>query len=604
MTTPTQIKDTLKKLPDNPGVYQFYDKTGKVIYVGKAKNLKKRVSSYFQKEHDNRKLEVLVSKIEEIRYIVVGSEQEALLLENNLIKKYQLHYNVLLKDDKSFPWICIKDEPFPRIFLTRHYIQDGSIYYGPYTSAYMIRVLLNLIKDLFPLRTCGLDLSEKKISAGKYTACLEYHIGNCKAPCISKQSLDEYSENVSQIRNILKGNISTVLTYLKDLMSSYAAQYKFEDAQSIKEKIELIEKYRSKSIIVSTSIHDVDVFSYVEKETVSFVNYIKVLDGAIVQVHTVELRKKLDEPKEEMMMLAIADVRQKLQSHSKEILVPFELDLDLDGVEINVPRIGDKKKLLDLSERNAKHYAHEVFVSETKIREASKGSDILEQMKKDLRLNSIPVFMECFDNSNIQGTDPVASCVVFKNAKPFKSEYKHFNIKTVEGPDDFATMEEVIYRRYKRLLDEDKRMPDLVVIDGGKGQLSAAMKSLEKLGLNGQINIIGIAKRLEEIFIPGDPVSLYIDKNSPTLKVIQHIRNEAHRFGVEFHRLKRSQSMISTEFDNIKGVGEKTLQVLIKNFSSLENLRHQSFESIAELVGEKKAQLLVEYLKKPGSAED
>jgi len=591
-----KLQQIIQSLPSEPGVYQFFNARNELVYVGKAKNLRKRVVSYFSRDLENRKLQVLVSQITDIKFVVVGSEQEALLLENNLIKTNKPRYNVLLKDDKTFPWICIKKENFPRVFLTRNLIDDGSEYYGPYTSVMIVRTLLKLTAELYPLRNCSLDLSPKKIEQGKYTPCLEYHMGNCLAPCVSRQTEDDYNNSIRQVKKILKGNLSEVQAYLKDLMSSFSDKYQFEDAHKVKEKIEIIEKYKSKSVVVNPDISDVDVFSCVEKDNSVFVNYLKVVDGAIIQVHNMELRRKLDEPKEELMMMAVADVRDKLKSQAKEIILPFHPDEEWDRICFTVPKIGDKLRLLELSERNARIYSLEKGRSETKIK--VKGKDaLLVRMKNELNLKEIPHFMECFDNSNLQGTNPVASCVVFKDAKPYKSEYRHFNIKTVEGPDDFASMEEIIFRRYSRLLEENRELPQLIVIDGGKGQLNAAFSSLKKLGIEEKIDIISIAKRLEEIYKVNDPVPLYIDKNSTTLKVIQNIRNEAHRFGIAFHRDKRSKEMIVSWLDSIDGIGEKTKEQLMKKFKSVENLKQAELQEIEKVIGKSKAVMIVEQLK-------
>ncbi len=590
------INTIIQSLPGTPGVYQFFNAQEQIIYVGKAKNLKKRVSSYFQKDHsDNGKIRIMVNKIFDIRYIVVDTESDALLLENNLIKKYQPRYNVLLKDDKTFPWICVKNEQFPRVFSTRNIIKDGSVYFGPYTSVVMIRTLLEFVRQLFPLRTCTLLLTEHNINSGKFKACLEYHMGNCKAPCIGNQTEEDYNLSISQIKDILRGNITQVSTYLKNLMKKYADEFKFEEAEIVHQKIDILEKFQSKSTIVNPLINNVDVFSMIEGEDVAIVNFIKVMNGAIIQAHTLELVKRLDEEKEELLSLAIANIRERFHSDAKEILLPFPINQDIQDVSITVPKIGDKKKLLELSERNAKYYLMELKHRMEKANPESRFNRIMEQVKKDLHLSELPVRIECFDNSNIQGTNPVAACVVFKNARPLKSEYRHFNIKTVSGPDDFASMEEIILRRYKRLIDENSSLPQLIVIDGGKGQLHAAVNSLEKLGLYGKIAVIGIAKKLEEIYFPGDSVPIFLDKHSETLKVIQHIRNEAHRFGITFHRNKRSKSMVTNELENIPGIGTKTMELLYNKYSSLSNIKNTSIEELAEVIGKKKASLLKEF---------
>lgn len=591
-----EIQRQLPLLPHKPGVYQYFDKDDKIIYVGKAKHLKKRVSSYFQKEHyENTKLRVLVSKIVRLEYIVVETESDALLLENNLIKKYQPRYNVLLKDDKSFPWICIKNEPFPRVFSTRSLVKDGSTFFGPYTSAHMVRVLLELIRQLYPLRTCNLALSEQNIEARKFKPCLEYHIGNCKAPCIGKQNQKDYNESINTIRKILKGNIQEVITYLKKLMQQYAESYAFEEAQAVKEKIALLEKYKSKSTIVSPGVKDVDVFSIDADEDIVFVNFIKVLDGRIVQAHTVEMRRKLTETTLELLENSVLELRQRMNSHAPEIVLPMPLDFGIKGVKVTIPLKGDKKKLLELSERNLKYYKLERKKKKVEKQERQGAKRLMETMKKDLHLAQAPVHMECFDNSNIQGSDPVAACVVFRNGRPSKREYRHFHVKTVVGPDDFASMEEIVYRRYKRLLEEKQSLPQLIVIDGGKGQLGAAVNALTALGIMGRITIIGIAKRLEEIFFPGDPIPIYLDKKSESLKVIQHIRNEAHRFGITFHRDMRSKNMIDNQLQNIPGIGPKTVQILLEKYKSVKMVSQLSVNELNRVVGDDKAQRIVSY---------
>ncbi|UNY99458.1 excinuclease ABC subunit UvrC [Zhouia spongiae] len=587
------IELQLQTLPHNPGVYQFYDKQGKILYVGKAKNLKKRVSSYFHKEHDSGKTRVLVKKIVEIRHIVVPTETDALLLENNMIKKYQPRYNVMLKDDKTYPWICIKNERFPRVFSTRKLIRDGSEYFGPYTSVRTVRALLDLIKELYPLRTCNYDLSKEKIDAGKYKVCLEYHIGNCLGPCESFQSVGEYDEQIRAIREIVKGNFKESLQLFKKQMNQFAEALKFEEAQKIKEKLEVLENYQAKSTIVNPRITNVDVFTIVSDEAYGYVNFLQLSYGAIIRAHTIEMKKKLDETDMELLELAITELRQRFHSQSKEIYVPFIVDAG-DGIKVTTPKVGDKKKLLELSERNARFYRQERF-KQAKITDPDRHVNrLMSQMKNDLRLSEEPRYIECFDNSNIQGTNPVAACVVFKNGKPSKKDYRHFNIKTVDGPDDFASMEEVVYRRYKRLLDEGEPLPQLIVIDGGKGQLSSALKSLDALGLRGEIAIIGIAKRLEEIYYPGDSIPMYLDKKSETLKVIQYLRNEAHRFGITFHRQKRSNAAIDSELENIPGVGEKTAVQLLKEFKSVKRIKEASIEKLIAIVGVSKAQKIYE----------
>jgi len=539
--TNDSLRNLVSVLPDTPGVYQFFNDKEIIIYIGKAKNLKKRVASYFNRQHESARTNIMVRKIVDIRHIVVDTEEDALLLENNLIKKYQPRYNVLLKDDKSYPWICIKNEEYPRVFITRNLEKNGSEYFGPYTNTRMLRTLMDLIRSIYKLRSCRLKLNDKSISENKFKLCLEYHIGNCKAPCEGLQSHTDYYESIQSIRNILKGNIRSVMLYLKERMIACAEQMKFEEAQEIKNKYILLEKYSSKSTIVSPTINNIDVFTIVDDENNAYVNFLKIINGAIVQAHTIEIKKRMQEPKEHLLVLAIAEIRQKIFSQANEILLPFPIDLDLQGVSFSVPKIGDKKKILDLSYRNAKYFRQDKIKQELKRMTISKPERIVQGMKNDLNLDELPVHIECFDNSNIQGDFPVAACVVFRNAKPYKKDYRHFNIKTVVGANDFASMEEIIYRRYKRLLEENKSLPQLVVIDGGKGQLGAALNAFDKLNLRGKIAVIGIAKRLEEIFFPGDPYPLYLDKNSESLKVIQHLRNEAHRFGITFHRDIRSK---------------------------------------------------------------
>ncbi len=598
MTVSEFLRNKINILPEQPGVYMFYDVSGKIIYVGKAKNLKKRVSSYFTKSHDTAKIKILVSKIRNLEYIVVDTETDALLLENNLIKKYQPRYNVLLKDDKTYPFIVIKNEPFPRVFLTRTVKKDGSQYFGPYTSARIARTLLDLFRKLFYIRTCKYNLTPQNIKQGKFRVCLEYHIKKCKAPCTGLQTEEEYAEQIRQIKNILKGNITEVITSLESMMQQYAAELKFELAQEIKEKIEMLRKFQAKSTVVNPSIHNVDVFSIVEDEKAAYVNYFSIVNGAIMQTYTVELKKKLDESREDLLMFAIMDIRERFGSTANEIIVPFEFETELPNVTFTVPKIGDKKHLLDLSERNARYYMLDKKKQKLLNEGKSKQKLLLEQAKDDLRLKELPVHIECFDNSNIQGAHPVASCVVFKNGKPSKSEYRKFNIKTVEGPNDFASMEEIVYRRYKRLMEEGKSLPQLIVIDGGKGQLNAALKSLKKLQIQDKIAIIGIAKKLEEIFFPGQKLPLYLDKRSPTLKLIQQIRDEAHRFGITFHRDKRSKSFLLSELDGIKGIGEKTKQKLLRKFGSIKYIKSADFETLAAIVGKAKAKVLLDFFKK------
>ena len=586
----------IQSLPDNPGVYQYFDKDDKILYVGKAKNLKKRVSSYFTKNHDNYKTSVLVKKIVSIKHIVVATESDALLLENNLIKKLQPRYNILLKDDKSYPWICIKNEPFSRIFPTRRITKDGSEYYGPYTNFKIVNTILEMIKELYPLRTCNYDLSYGNIKSEKYKVCLEYHIGNCKGPCEGLESLENYQKQVEAIRQILKGNFKDSLKEFKVQMKSFAEEMEFEAAQKVKEKIDVLENYQAKSTVLNPKLSNIDVFSIVSDEAMAYVNFLQISHGAIVRSHTMEIKKKLEESDEELLELAVVELRERFKLNSKEIILPFPLSLG-ENLKITVPQLGDKRQILDLSIRNAKYYRMDQL-KQIKIVDPDRHTNrIMAQMKKDLRLSVEPRHIECFDNSNIQGTNPVAACVVFKDGKPSKKDYRHFNIKTVEGPDDFASMEEVVYRRYKRLLDEKEPLPQLIIIDGGKGQLSSALKSIDALGLRGKIAIVGIAKRLEELFYPEDSIPLYLDKKSETLKIIQFLRNEAHRFGISHHRDKRSKSALTNSLESIPGIGEKTMITLLKHFKSVKRLQLASEKDISEVVGLSKAKKITEFYK-------
>ncbi|MFT5848268.1 excinuclease ABC subunit UvrC [Psychroserpens sp.] len=587
----------LKTLPTEPGVYQYFDADNKLIYVGKAKNIKKRVSSYFTKTHENGKTRVLVKKIASVKHIVVETETDALLLENNLIKKYKPRYNVLLKDDKTYPWICIKNERFPRVFPTRRIFKDGSEYFGPYTSMKTVRTLLDLIKGLYSLRTCNYNLSKDKIDAGKYKVCLEYHLGNCKGPCDDLQSEEEYNAHIIAIRAILKGNFKDSLSQFKIQMKELAQEMHFEEAQRVKEKIDVLEQYQSKSTIVNPKISNVDVFSIMSDEGYAYINFLQLSYGSIIRSHTLEIKKKLDETDLQLLELAITEIRQRFNSTSKEVYAPFPIQLGRD-IMVTVPKLGDKKKILDLSLRNAKYYRMERF-KQVKIVDPDRHANrIMAQMKVDLGLPEEPRHIECFDNSNIQGTNPVAACVVFKNGKPSKKDYRNFNIKTVVGPDDFASMEEVVYRRYKRLLDEGEPLPQLIIIDGGKGQLSSSLKSLDALGLRNTIAIIGIAKRLEELFYPDDPIPLYLDKKSETLKVIQFLRNEAHRFGIEHHRNRRSKQALNTELETIPGIGEQTVISLMKQFKSVKRISEAKKEDLEKVVGWSRAQKIIAYYSK------
>lgn len=576
-------------LPNAPGVYQYFDEEGKMLYVGKAKNIKKRVSSYFTKKHDSGRTRVMVKKIAKIKHIVVETEKDALLLENNIIKKHKPRYNVMLKDDKSYPWICIKKERFPRVFSTRKIFKGSGEYYGPYTSMKTVRTLLDLFKELYSLRTCNYDLSQAKIEAEKFKVCLEYHLGNCKGPCEGLQTEEDYENNIQSIRQIIKGNFKDSLSQFRKQMKVYANAMQFEDAQRIKEKMDVLENYQAKSTIVNPKISNVDVFSIVSDESFGYVNFLQLSYGSIIRSHTLEIKKKLEESDKELLELGIIELRQRFHSQSKELYVPFKIDIGED-LKVTIPKLGDKKHILDLSLRNAKYYRMERF-KQIKITDPDRHVNrIMAQMKADLRLKEEPRHIECFDNSNIQGTNPVAACVVFKNGKPSKTDYRHFNIKTVEGPDDFASMEEVVFRRYQRMLEENQPLPHLIIIDGGKGQLSSALKSLETLGLRGKIAVIGIAKRLEELFYPNDPIPLYLDKKSETLKVIQQLRNEAHRFGIEHHRKRRSKNAFNTELETIPGIGEKTVVELLKHFKSTKRVAHAKLDELEDIVGVSRAE--------------
>jgi excinuclease ABC, C subunit len=597
MAAEVNFKSILSVIPDNPGVYQFIDASGIIIYVGKAKNLKKRVTSYFSKNQSGKTI-ALLRKTSDIRHIVVDNESDALLLENNLIKKHQPRYNILLKDDKTFPWICIKNEPFPRVFSTRNPVRDGSVYFGPYTSGLMVKTLISFIRQLYKLRTCTHNLIKSNIEAGKFKVCLEYHLGNCKAPCVGKQAENDYLENIDQIRDILKGNISTVIDHLKKTMLRYSEELRFEEAQSVKEKIEILSRFRSKSTIVSNTIRNVDVFAITQESDNAYVNYLKVIEGAVIQALTIELKIRIDEEKESILGFAITEIRQRLSSDSPEIILPFKPDILLTKVKYTVPRAGEKLKLLELAERNAIYYKLEQKKKRMEHSPQVRTGKNLEKLKNDLHMPDLPVHIECFDNSNIMGTNPVAACVVFRNARPSKNEYRHFNIKTVTGPDDFSSMEEIVFRRYRRMIEENQKTPQLVIIDGGKGQLSSAMKSIDKLGLREKVTVIGIAKKLEEIYFPGDSVPIYLDKNSISLKIIQNLRNEAHRFGINFHRDKRSSEMIKSDLDQIKGIGPKTKEILLKHFESVDKIKNASSEELENLVGSAKTSILSGYFKK------
>ncbi len=597
MDFPDHIKKALRTIPSSPGVYQYIDNTEKIIYVGKAKNLKKRVSSYFTKNHDSAKLRVLVKKIDRIKTIVVETELDALLLENNLIKKHQPRYNVLLRDDKTYPWICIKNEDFPRIFSTRKLIRDGSEYFGPYPSGRVMKNLLELIRQLYPLRTCNYSLTKENIEAGKFKVCLEYHIGNCLGPCEGFQTKESYDQQIVEIRQIIKGKIHGIKSRLKKEMNTQAADMEFEQAQRTKEKIELLEAYQAKSTVVSSTIRDADVYSIISDVQNAYVNYLKIVEGAIVQGHTLEIRKRLDESEEDLLAMGIIELRQIYSSKAKEVYTSHKIDLG-ELAKVHVPQRGEKKELIELSQRNARFFRMERLKQIEIVDPDRHSKRIMAQMKEDLRLQEEPRHIECFDNSNFQGSDAVAACVVFRNGKPAKKEYRHFNIKTVEGPDDFASMTEVVGRRYLRLLEEKKDLPQLVIIDGGKGQLSASLKAFDEFGIRGKVAILGIAKKLEELYYPDDPVPLYLDKRSETLKIIQQLRNEAHRFGITHHRNKRSKSSIKSELDDIKGIGPSTKEELLKRLKSVKRIKEATEDQLSEIVGPAKAKILVSHFAK------
>ena len=593
----SELELQLKTLPSEPGVYRYYDKKGEILYVGKAKNLKNRVLSYFNKSQIGYKTRMMVSKIVRLETTVVNSEYDALLLENNLIKEYQPFYNILLKDDKSYPWICIKKEPFPRIFLTRNVIKDGSEYYGPYAKVKQAKTLIEVIKNIYKLRTCSLNLAPEKIKEGKYKVCLEYHIKNCSGPCEGLESEEEYAQKLNAIRGIIKGEFKAAREYLEAEMYNYAAKLEFENAQQSKEKLQILENYQTHTTIVSSNINDVDVFGIISDEAAAYVNYFKIKNGSIIQSYTTEIKKMLDETDEEILEEALIEIRNKFNSTSTEIFLPFHLNIEIPYVKLIVPKLGDKKRIVELSEKNAMEYRVEKLKQVQIVDPERHTNRIMAEMKKLLRLPEEPRHIEGFDNSNIQGTNPVSACVVFKDGKPSKADYRIFHVKTVEGPNDFATMEEVIYRRYSRLLDEGEPLPQLILIDGGKGQLSSAVKSLKLLGLYGKISIIGIAKRLEEIFFPEDPVPLYLDKKSETLKVLQRVRDESHRFGVKHHRTRRKNSTIKSELEEIPGVGEKTIQQLLSKLKSVKRIKEASLETLEEILGKSKAKAVWEHFR-------
>lgn len=583
----------IKVLPKKPGIYQYFDKNGRILYVGKAKNLKNRVSSYFNKNQENGKTRMLVRQIQDLKYIVVDNELDALLLENNLIKKYRPKYNIQLKDDKTYPWICIKKEPFPRVFTTRRLIKDGSKYFGPYPSVKVVNTLLSFIRDVYPLRNCQLDLSDEKIKQKKHKVCLEYHLGNCKGPCEGLESTETYQKYIEEIEHIIKGNLFQVIKQLKSEMTVAAEGLNFELAQELKEKIETISKYQAKSTVVSPTITQVDVITVLDDDKCAYVNYLVINNGAIVHGYTVQVNKKLDESPEDIIGYALPELRERFGSQSREVLIEEKIDLELSGIQFFVPQRGDKKALIDLSTRNTKFFRLDKQKQEALRKPERHTERILDQLQKDFRLPTQPVHIECFDNSNFQGTNAVAACVVFKNAQPSKKDYRHFNIKTVEGPDDFASMEEVVYRRYKRMLEEEMSLPQLIVIDGGKGQLSSALKALEKLNLRGEIAIVGIAKKLEEIFFPGDSLPIYLDKKSESLRVVQYLRNEAHRFGITHHRNKRSKGAIASELDQIAGIGPKTKEQLLLKFKTVGRIKKATKSELEKVIGKSKTAILI-----------
>ena len=585
----------LKTLPSEPGVYRYYDKNGQLLYVGKAKNLKKRVLSYFNKNQNGYRTRIMVSKIVRLETTVVNSEYDALLLENNLIKEHQPFYNVMLKDDKTYPWICIKNENFPRVFLTRTNIKDGSEYYGPYAKVRPAKILLETIKNLYKIRSCSLDLAPQKIEDGKYKVCLEYHIKNCKGPCEGLESLENYDEKIDAIRGIIKGDFRKARKYLEDEMFRFAANLEFEAAQNVKERLDILEDYQARNTVVNPNIDDVDVFGMTSDETAAYVNFFKIRNGNIVQSFTTEIKKMLEETDEEILEEALIEIRQKFASESKEILLPFHLNIEIPNIKLIVPKVGDKKRIVELSEKNAKEYRLEKLKQVQIVDPERHTNRIMAEMQKLLRMPVEPRHIEGFDNSNIQGSNPVSACVVFKDGKPSKSDYRIFHVKTVEGPNDFATMEEVIYRRYKRMLDEGENLPQLILIDGGKGQLSSAVKSLKLLGLYGKITIVGIAKRLEEIFFPEDPIPLYLDKKSETLKILQRVRDEAHRFGVKHHRTRRTNNTIKSELEEIPGVGEKTIELLLKKLKSVKRVKEANLETLEEILGKQKGKIVWEF---------
>ena len=597
MNTREDLKEKVELLPDSPGVYLYYDKDGTVIYVGKAKRLRRRVSSYFNRVHSVARTNLLVRNIRDLRYIVVGSEEDALHLENSLIKEYKPRYNVLLKDDKSYPWICVTNEMYPRVFLTRTVTKSGGKYFGPYSNLSVAKTVIETLREMYPIRTCRLPITSESIEKHKHKVCLQYHIKNCQGCCEGLVDAATYGKYFDEIKQILNGNVQQVSDYLKDEMARLAAEMRFEEAQEIKEKYLLVERYKARSVIVSATIHDVDVYSVDSDDDCYYINYMHIRNGSIVQSLTLEYRKKLDETVAEILSMAINELQTKFERRVREIIVPELPDVEFEGVTFTIPQKGDKKKLLEVSLKNAKQYKIDKLKTSEKLNPEQRTMRTLTTLQRDFHLTELPRHIECFDNSNIQGTNPVASCVVFKNAKPSKRDYRHFNIKTVVGPDDFASMKEVLTRRYTRLMQEGEELPQLVIVDGGKGQLSAAVETFDAMGLRGKVALVGIAKRLEEIYFPGDSVPLYIDKNSESLKVVQHLRDEAHRFGITHHRNRRSKGQVHSAFDDIKGIGEKTRDTLLKHFKSLKRVREASLEDIAAVVGPAKAKIVYDGLR-------
>jgi excinuclease ABC subunit C len=601
--TSEEFKTYRDTIPNQPGIYKYISEQEEIIYIGKAKDLKKRVCSYFSKNDHSNRIQRMVHFIKQIEFVIVDTEQDAFLLENSLIKKYQPRYNVMLKDDKTYPFICIKKEPFPRVFFTRRVIKDGSEYLGPYTSQYNAKIVLDLMKEIFPLRTCNLNLTQKNIEAGKFKVCLEYHLKNCLGPCQSFQTSEDYDEEIVQIRNVLKSNFGSVKFYLKKKMGEYAADLQFEKAEEFRQKIEILTGYENKSTIVNPKLTDIDVYGYTESETAAFMNYLKIVNGTVVKTRAMEVKRVLDETREELLLRAIIEHSMEETEPAHEIIVPFEIDFPFEQITLTVPQLGDKKRLLDLAVKNALYMRQERVKQNMTAEEKKPSFRIMKTLKEDLKLKDLPVHIECFDNSNIQGTNPVSACVVFKDAKPSKKDYRHFNIKTVEGPDDFASMHEVITRRYRRMMEEEQPLPQLIIVDGGKGQLSSAVDALKQLGIYGQVPVVGIAKRLEEIYFPEDTLPLYINKKSESLKLIQRMRDEAHRFGITHHRLRRSNNALNSELAEIKGVGEKTFELLMKKYRSVKKLKEVSLEELTEVVGKSKAKIIQEQLSLPPNKE-